>query len=255
MLKSWKFILFFVLCLVVSLALTMPVQHLLPYAKLPNTVRLYGLDGSLVEGRAQQVLANPLILNSVRYRLQPACLVSFKVCYRVSYQQGDLLVAYDTVNGDTEISESRIEYTVAELSRFAPNLPITPKGDLELQIDDLSLLQGKPGPMRGRLIGRGLGVAQAEADIEIGDLKIDIVGDGQQYDFKIVDLDASLDVDGKGNLNANGQYRVEVDISSEVTIDPNIRNLLDLTAKKIKYNQYRIDQSGRLPPHITRQIF
>jgi len=108
--------------------------------------------------------------------------------------------------------------------------------------------------MRGRLIGRGLGVAQSEADIDIGDLKIDIVGDGRQYDFKIVDLDASLDVDGQGNLSANGQDRVEVEISSEATIDPNIRNLLDLTAKKIKYNQYRIDQSGRLP-HITRQIF
>ena len=55
MLRLWKFTLFFLLCLVLALLINLPVKHVLPYVKLPQTVRLTGIDGNLFSGSIEEV--------------------------------------------------------------------------------------------------------------------------------------------------------------------------------------------------------
>ena len=93
------------------------------------------------------------------------------------------------------------------------------------------------------------------ASLNLGDYQVEFSGNQQQYDFELGDLDADLDVDGKGDIKSDGQYRVDVKISSETTIDPKVKNLLDLFATTVSYNNYRVEQTGRLPPNVTRQLF
>ncbi len=44
-------------------------------------------------------------------------------------------------------------------------------------------------------------------------------------------------------------------IVTETGVDPNVRNVLGVVAKSEGYNRYRIQQSGRLSPQATRQLF
>ena len=55
MFKLWKLTVFFLLCLVVMLLFNLPIQQVLPYVKLPNTVRTVGIDGTVIKGAAQEI--------------------------------------------------------------------------------------------------------------------------------------------------------------------------------------------------------
>jgi hypothetical protein len=255
MYKFWKFTLFFVLCLMFALLFNLPMQQVLPYVKLPDTVRLIGVDGSVVKGKAREISINGFPLRALDYRYLPSCIPLFKLCYQINYEQGTIQLAYDVLNGDTEISRTRVEYPVAELVKHLPNVPVIPIGRVELVIDDLSMMQGKPAALNGKLIWRDMGFDNNGAKINIGDYQIDFSGDQQQYDFKFSDLDASLDVAGTGEVKADGQYSVDIKIEAVNGIDPNVKNVLDLVASKPSYNKYRVEQKGRLPANITRQLF
>ena len=255
MIKLLKFSLFFLLCLVVALLFTLPIQQVLPYVKIPNTVRLVGIDGTAIRGTAQEVSIDGFPLREIRYRYMPSCIPLLKICYKISYQQGYTQLAYDLLNGDTEIRKTRLEYQAVALIKYVPNAPVKPAGRLELEIDDLSLVEGKPTAMNGRLVWRDMGIDDDGIKVSIGDYQVDFTGNHQKYDFKITDLDADLDMSGDGEVRADGQYNVDIKIQSDDGIDPNVKTVLNAIASKVSHNKYRIEQKGRLPTNIIRQLF
>ena len=255
MLKLWKFTLFFLLCLVGALLFSLPIQQVLPYVSLPNTVRTVGIDGTVIKGTAQEVSINNFPLREIKYRYLPSCIPLLKICYKISYDRGEVRVAYDALNDDTEITRTRIEYQAVELIKHIPNALVKPAGRLELIIDDSSLVGGVPTAINGKLIWRDLGIDDDGIEISIGDYQVEFTGDPQKYDFKISDLDADLDVTGKGEVRAGGQYDVDVKLGSAGDIDSNVKSVLNLVATQKGYNQYRIKQKGNLPPNITHQLF
>jgi hypothetical protein len=254
MLKPWQFISFFLLCLLLALLFNWPIKQVLPHLRLPGNVDLIGVQGTAIKGTARQINIEQFPLRAVSYRFLPSCTLLLKACYEINYDQGTIQFAYDVLNGDTEISDARVEYPVAELIKLLPNLPLIPVGQIELVIDDLSILQGKPTALIGKLIWRDMGLDD-DVKINLGDYQIDFSGDQQKYDFKLSDLEASLEVTGTGDVRADGQYSVDIKIAAENGIDSYVKNVLDLVATKAGYNQYRFEQKGRLPAHLTRQLF
>ena len=256
MLKLWKFTLFFLLCLVVALLINLPIQQVLPYVKLPAAVQLIGIDGSLLMGRAGEVKINNFPIRGIQYRYMPSCIPLLKVCYQVDYDQGQVQLAYDVLNGDTEISRTSVEYPVARLLAHTP-LPalVVPTGRLQLEIDDMSMQQDKLVAVNGRLIWRDLGLDDDGIKIDIGDYQVDFSGDTSTYNFTFSDLNAALDVSGDGSVSSAGTYEVDVKISAETGIAPQVKSILNLVAVRSSVNKYRIEQKGRLPAKITLQLF
>jgi hypothetical protein len=257
MFKPWKFILFFLLCLVVALLINLPVQQVLPYVRLPPSVRLAGINGNLFNGSVAEVRINDFPLRGIRYRFVPSCLPLLKLCYHVDYDEGQVEPAYDLLNGDTEVSSGQVEYPVTTLLVLLP-VPalVKPAGRLQLEIDELSMLQDKLVSVNAKLIWRDLGFNNDGSTVNIGDYQVDISGDAQAFNFTFSDLDASLDVSGDGSISANGLWEVDVNITAQAGIDPQVKSILNLVAaRSSNANQYRIRQKGRLPANITRQLF
>jgi hypothetical protein len=256
MLRLWKFTLFFLLCLVLALLINLPVKHVLPYVKLPQTVRLAGIDGNLFSGSIAEVYFDDFPIRGIQYSYMPSCIPMLKLCYHIDYDEGQLQLAYDGLNGDTEVSRSRVEYPVATLlARLPTPALVKPTGRLQLEIDDLSMLQNKLLSVNGKLTWRDLGLDQDGANVNIGDYQVDISGDVKAYNFTFTDLDAALDVSGDGSISAAGIYEVDVRIAPQAGLDPQIKSILNLVAARSSDNKYRIEQKGRLPANITRQLF
>ena len=247
--------LFFLLCLVVALLFNLPISQVLPHVELPRSLQVSGVDGNVLEGTAVEVRIDDFPIRRIEYRYLPSCIPMLKICYRIDYDRGQVQVAYDLLNGDSEISKTRIQYPVAELLKYVPNALARPVGRLQLEIDDLTMLQDKLVTAEGRLIWRDMGINDDGIKIDIGDYKVDFSGNPQQYDFTVRDLDAALDVSGSGNIKAAGVYEVDVKIGSQDGIDPQVKSVLNLVAARISVNKYRIEQKGRLPANITRQLF
>jgi hypothetical protein len=256
MLKLWKFTLFFLLCLVVALLINLPIQQVLPYVKLPATVQLAAIDGNLLKGRAGEVKINDFPIRDIQYRYMPSCIPLLKLCYQIDYDQGQVQLAYDVLNGDTEISRTSVEYPVARLLAKLPTPALViPTGRLQLEIDDMSMQQDKLVAVNGKLIWRDLGLDDDGVKIDIGDYQVDFSGDASAYNFTFSDLNAALDVSGDGSVSSAGTYEVDVKISAETGIAPQVKSILNLVAARSSGNKYRIEQKGRLPANITRQLF
>ena len=225
MLKIWKFTLFFLLCLVVALLFNLPIAQVLPHVKLPDSLQLSGVDGNVLKGSADEVRINDFPIRGIRYRYLPSCIPLLKLCYRIDYDEGRVQVAYDLLNGDTEVSKTRIEYPVRDLLAHVPNALVKPVGRVQLQIDELSMVGEKLVTASGQLIWRDLGIDDEGIKIDIGDYQVDFSGNPQQYDFTVSDLNADLDVSGGGNVNASGAYEVDVKIAARGDIEPQVSDL------------------------------
>jgi hypothetical protein len=248
MFRVWKYTLFFLLCLVVALLFNLPIAQVLPYVKLPGSVQVSGVDGNVLKGSAAEVSVNDFPIRGIRYSYQPSCIPLLKVCYRIDYDQGQLQVAYDVLNGDTEVSKARIEYPVSSLMAYVPNALVRPVGRLQLQLDELSMMGETLVTASGELVWRDLGIDDNGIKIDIGDYQVDFSGNPKRYDFTFSDLDAALEVSGKGGISAAGQYDVDV-------IDPQVKSVLNVVAARGSDNKYRIEKKGKLPANITRQLF
>ena len=255
--KLWKMTLFFLLCLVVFLLLNLPIQQVLPHVQLPPTIKLSGIDGNILKGKAAAILINEFPVRGVRYRYMPSCIPLLKLCYRVDYDEGRVHLAYDLLNGDTEVSRSRVEYPVQTLlAQFPGALPVRPSGRLQLELEEMSMLGDKLVAVNGKLTWRDLGLNDDGIKLDIGDYQVAFTGDATRYDFQFSDLQqASLDLSGDGSIDAEGMYEVDVRISGETGIDPQVRSVLNLIASRTSVNNYRIEQQGRMPSKITRQLF
>lgn len=253
--KLWKFTLFFLLCLVIALLFNLPIQQLLPYLKLPETVRLAGIDGTIVSGKAREIVVDGFPLRDIEYHYMPSCIPLLKICYRIDYSQGKVQAAYDLLNGDTEVANARIQYPVTELTRHLPNLIVQPVGHIELEIDELNIVEGRPLALSGKLIWRDFGLDDDGIKLIVGDYQADFTGDPQKYEFKLKDLSGELDVKGKGRIDAGGAYDVEIRIVAAGDIEPQVRQVLGIVANNVSFNNYLVEQTGRLPPSVTRQLF
>ena len=256
MLKLWKFTLFFLLCLTIALLLNLPVKQVLPHVQLPPTLQVAGVDGTVLKGSADELRINDFPVRGLKYRYMPSCIPKLKVCYHIVYDQGDIRVAYDVLNGDSEVSRSEIDYPVTALLSLLPDpLPARPSGRLQLYIDDLSMQQDKMVAVTGKLVWRDLGLDDDGIKLNIGDYQVAFTGDPQKYDFIFSDLNASLDLSGKANVSAAGVYQVDVRIEGSRDIDPQVKSVLNLVAQRTGVDKYRIEQKGRLPNHVTKRLF
>ena len=255
MFKIWKLTLFFVLCLVIALGFNLPLIQVLPHVQLPDTIQVRGVDGTVLKGKAAEITIDQFPVRNVDYRYRPSCIPLLKVCYRIDYDRGRVFVAYDLLNGDTEVTKSRIDYPVDELMTLMPNALVRPVGRVELIIDEVSLVDGRPILAEGRLIWRDLGINDDGIKIDIGDYQVEFNGNSEGYSFNFLDLDASLDLTGTGQIKPGGEYEVDLRIEGEAGIDPQVKYILNLIARSAGYNKYRIQQKGRLPAEITKQLF
>jgi hypothetical protein len=240
----------------VALLFNLPVQRVLPYVQLPPSMRLAGIDGTVLKGKASELRISGFPLRGIRYRYMPSCIPLLKVCYHVVYNRGEIRVAFDLLNGDSEVSQSKIDYPVADLLRLLPDEPpANPSGRLQLRIDDLSMQGDKLVAVKGRLIWSDMGLNDDGIRIDIGDYQVDFQGDPQQYEFTFSDLNAALDVSGDGKIGADGFYQVDVRIDGETGIEPHVKAVLNQVATRTGVNKYRIRQKGRLSRETRRQLF
>ena len=256
MLRVLKYFIYFLIFLAVALVFNLPIQKALPYVDLPQELRVAGVDGTMLKGRADELRINQFPVRNVKYRFMPSCIPQLKVCYEVIYDQGEIRMGYDLLHGDIELFKSVIEYPVAELMRLVPNtLPVRPSGSLELQIQDLSMEAEHIAAINGNLVWRNLGLNDQGIKLDIGDYLVEFSGDGNQYDLNFSDLNAALDVGGKGRINNDGRYNIDVTIDAKRGIDPQVKSVLNLVAARAGVNKYRVRQQGQLPRSISNRLF
>ena len=250
--KKLGFSAFFLLCLCLGLILNMPVTHLLAQVKLPASVRLSGVDGTILHGQIHRLSIDRIQIDSIDYQARTSCLLSLQVCYWLDFDQGHGHVGASLLDQSLGLEDFQIEYPLANLSAYADKLLVQPSGNLLVDIGSMSVKHNKLQDISAKALWREAGVAGES--INLGDYELTLNSEKQAYQFTLRDKKAELSVDGKGELKSNGQYTANISIESQPGLNNQIKTALEFIAKKQGLNRYNIRQTGKLPNHLMSQI-
>ncbi|MEE8365305.1 MAG: type II secretion system protein N [Gammaproteobacteria bacterium] len=249
--KLWKPALFFVLVLLAALLINMPLAHLLGVVRMPDNIRIFQPQGSLISGRIGGIEINQFLLRDLEYEADLSCLLTLGVCYQVLNPYGSLQVRHEPLAGSTELTQVKIEYPLQDLTRM-PGVLMQPAGRLQLNLDSVLIVQDKLADLSGTLVWKDAGLAGE--DINLGDYEVSVGKAGGRYDFVIDDKDAVLDMAGKASLQADGKYTLDITIRTKSGLEPRIRNALELVARKQGANQYVVRRAGSLDPALLANL-
>ncbi len=243
---------FFLLCLLLGLALNMPVTHLLAQVTLPESIRPGHVDGTIFHGRIQRLSIDRVQINAINYQFQPGCLLSLRICYWLDFDQGRGDVGASLLSQNLTFDNFQIEYPLENLSVYADQLLVQPSGNLQVDIRSLTLKQNKLLGIDAIVVWRDAGIVGES--INLGDYELTLNSQKHAYQFALRDMKAVLTVDGKGDLKSNGQYTTNISIQSQPGLNNQIKTALEFVAKKQGLNKYNIRRTGKLPGHFMSKI-
>ena len=248
----WKPGLFFVFCLLIALLVNMPATQLVGRIKLPDTIGLNGLDGTLFSGRVSQLTIDKFPIQNLSYRADSFCLLTLSICYQFDNPDGLFHLRIRPLTETVEISDLAIDYPLQQLTPFMQQLLVKPSGKVELKLDSAQAVKGQLTGLSGVAIWRNAGVSGES--VNLGDYEFLVSGSGDLYTVSLKDIQAPLQVVGKVDLKTNGTYQVNIDIKARSGLDPKIQNVLEFVALKKGINQYVIQNTGKLPAQFQAYL-
>jgi hypothetical protein len=252
MISIWKPALFFVFCLLITLLLNMPAGYPLARVEFPQQIKISQLEGSLLKGQVGGLSVKKLVIEDLEYKFDISCLITVSLCYRLNFTDGSMLVKFVPISGSLEISRLDAELSMANLAGLTDQLLVKPAGNLHLISDKLIFEQGKLADIDAIAVWKNAGIAGE--DIDLGDYQLNIARQNQQYLVYLVDKEAVLDVEGKGELKPDGRYSLDININARSGLDANVKNALDLVASKKGLRQYNIRRTGVLDKNLLSYL-
>ena len=238
----WKPALFFVVVLIITLLVNMPVRHLVARIDVPAGVKMSQLRGNIIGGRAGSLMINKLIIRDLEYRFDSTCLLGGSLCYQLNFSGGSVLIRYFPVTASIEILQLDAEISISNLSGVTDQLLIKPSGSLHLSSPRLIFAQGKLSDIDAVVVWKEAGI-EGE-NINLGDYQMNVKKAVGQYQVELVDKEAVLDVKGEGALNSDGSYSLNIDIKSISGLDAGVKSALEFITSHKSLNQYQIRWSG-----------
>ena len=243
---------FFLLCLLFGLVVNMPVTHLLAQLTLPGKVNLSGVDGTILNGQIQHLEVDRVQVKSINYQFKASCLLNLRACYWLDFEQGRGNVSTGLLDQSMTFDNFQIEYPLENLAAYADQLLLQPAGNLQLDINTLSLKQNKLLAIDAIAVWQDAGVVGES--LNLGNYELSLKSHKQAYEFTLRDRKAVLTVDGKGELKSSGQYTANISIESQPGLNNQIKAALEFVARKQGLNKYNIRRTGKLPERIMSQI-
>lgn len=248
--KSKFLILIGVLVFIISVALGTPAALL--YSKLagnnPGAVQLVGLEGSVSEGSAGELISNGrALLSGVRWRFAPLSLLLGRLAFHIEGGHETL------VNGTVALTpfgpradNLKTSGNIATTLPLITPLPVPIEGQFDLALSTLKLHGGYPTTMKGQLKLNSLHWTLGPNPLALGDLVADIVTEKDQIVGKFQPTSGPLDIGGEIRLLNDHNYEVDLQVKAKPNADATLQNLLHTLGQADTQGYFHIKSRGQL---------
>jgi general secretion pathway protein N len=252
--RSWKLIVLGVAIYLAGLLINLPAASAYAWlaplrADAPVPISARGLSGTLWNGRAAQLTLGGVPLGQVNWSLAPAALLTGRLAVDWTARKGDAYLSGRAAVipwGSTRFSGVEGRLPVAELTRFAPPIPLALDGMVSLRLDMLALREGKVTGAAGVLAWQGAKVI-APRPLRLGDLKLELAPDqGGGIAGRLSDAGGPLRAEGDLPLSPDGAYRFQGHLASRDPQQPALAESLAVLGPKSPEGGVRVSLSGRL---------
>lgn len=244
--KWLNYLLWFVLSFVIALIALMPARWALQWLPKELPIQVWQVEGTIWNFTVGELQFGLLSYRNLQFRFAPDCLLRLSLCEHISAEEGELQLRLDPIEQSLWLENSewydRIDPIVMMLSPQFAGV----SGIIGLDISSLQWQQQ--------------GLASLEATLQLQNLQVPSLGqlpgsvqarlqlDNNRITALISDRSAALDVAGSANIQANGQYQLDLNLAN--FDDAQLGNLSDLirsSARVQKDGSYRLLQQGRAP--------
>ncbi len=243
----------FISVLLFSLFANLPARHVLQFVELPADIKIQGLQGSIMAGRVQALSYQKFHLIDVDFEIQPLCFLKAGLCYQLQSEDKELLVNFEVnlFSQNISINQSQIVLD-SEIFKDIPQLLAQPKGQLAIEIENLTFADLKISGLTAKVDWTGAGI-QGEDQL-LGNYSAQVVQQADGLNIKLSDQDSLLTLTGETDVKWSGLYDVDLKFETRPTLNKPVISVLEMTTKKSGLNQFSLKRSGKVSPAGLRYL-
>lgn len=214
-------------------------------------VRLAGVEGTLWQGEAGQLVYQKQALATASWELSPLSLLLGSLNGEVLLNQSDAYIQTDIqrslTGGATELSAVEGRIPLAVLQPYLKNVPVPLEGMLSLKLNALTI--GESGIIEhadGRIVWHQAGVS-APQQLALGDLQMNLKPNAEgEIEGEISDSGGPLRLNASLILSKNGDYQLSGQLKGSETAPKELTQSLSLLGKQDSQGFYSFSFSGKL---------
>jgi len=253
--KLRRFLLVGTLVLILALVVKAPAAVLyglfLPKDQaLP--VQLYGLDGTLFQGRVAGIALNGrTLLGDLHWELHPLSLVLGRASLTLKTGKEPILLEGDasrSLLGNVGLQDFRVNSALRPLAATMgyPFIPVD--GQIGITLDSLKASGNSIVAAEGSAQLVGLVWALGANPAPLGDFRADIVTEGEDIVARLASVAGSLDLSGEARLLPDQSYTTDIKIKPKADAPPMVQNMLAQLGQPDAQGYYNLRRSGTLRP-------
>ncbi len=237
------YLLFLVYQFPASLGWSLAPQH------MKNQIHLSGLQGSIWNGSANNIVINNISGGSLDWQLSPWSLLLGRVSGNIRLsRQGEWMEGRVTLMtaGRLEARDLKINLNGETLAQITT--PYLLHGDIMGDISTLDYEPGKTIQASGKI---QLGNADIEGpqSLNLGNVHTEIQPEGEGSQVSIKNQDSPLDIKGTLKLNGNGSYRMTLGVLNRDNTRQDINHALKVLGKPDATGRIQLTYYGKLGFH------
>lgn len=249
--------LLFVAVFLLALVLQLPVGLFINDSGRLGPVQLYGVEGTLWQGRADGVAVAGQRVESLSWDVKPLYLLLGQARAELGFHYlggSGTLQAGVTPTGTLRVREATYRAPAnAFTQRFAGGF-VGLRGDVELQVSELDYRLGEP--FVDRLDGFAYwqnAAASYPVAAGLGNLSLDLSHSGEgdsgpgALKAELSNQGGEVSIDGSARLTANRQYAVDATLTPTRALTDSLKATLDSALQSDGQGVYRFKRQGRLP--------
>lgn len=209
-------------------------------------VALYGIQGTVWQGRAAVLRSGGMQLENVHWHLHPWSLLwgRGEAALAFDYQTAPgRLVAARSLSGDWYARDVDVELPAGQLAPMLRMPGAELGGRLLLHLNTLTVKQGKVTAAEGSLLWEKAALRQPLA-VELGSFAITLQTTGQGVSGVLIDRGGAVQAQGLLKLQPDGQYQITATFAAR---DPKLGQGLRLFGTPGPDGRVNYSTTGRLP--------
>ncbi|WP_085441944.1 type II secretion system protein N [Magnetofaba australis] len=231
-----------------------PAAHLYAWSKdaLQGMVQLEGVSGTIWDGHVDRLAAQGVSVDNLNWRLLPGALLSGEAAARVRMDGGDAglqVSAHVSWSGgeSVQLKEVSVRGPLEQLQRYAPAMPPGYRGNVTLDLDWLTLDNGRIASMQGR--GRIANLyAGVPLNAPLGDFSANLEAISGGLRVKLASLPgAAVELEATLNLSTGGGYRLRGVIQAAQKAAPQLKRNIGYLGKSGPGGRTPMNFSGVVP--------
>lgn len=241
-----------VIVFLVSLLLSAPAAALYGwFAPQSARLRVYGIEGTLLEGRASGVLAdNRTLATDLRWRWHPLRLLRGQAAFTLD-SAGEGLQLTGLVAAapwGLSLHEVQARGPLKPLLALAGQTFLPVDAQVELELGLLALRDGWPRRAEGRIMLADLAWSLGTQRSVLGDFRADVTTADEIIIAELASLRGAVEARGAARLQPDHRYTLDLRLRPTADADPTVATLLRSAGTADAQGYYRLQQDGALAP-------